>query len=317
MLIGAALLLYTSFQSISLDDFDSFSFRLALDHFDIALQQPHPPGFPVYVALGKIVYAVTGDPRLALTLISAIFGVAGVGTLAWLGANMASRRAGVLAALWIMLLPGYWLTSELALSDVPGVVLTVLAIGCLWESGKRTSPRRRKGPELSAGGWLIAGAAMSGLCLGLRPQNALPVALFALYSLIRLYARVKAGEIGRNEAVRWSTLAIGAGAIAVLLWLIPVVSLSGGLDAYRRLVAAHSAHVYQIDSLFGQRVTAESIGERIAAFGAGVAALMGGSPVAILGTTIVLIVGLARVPWRSAGARLCAAWFVISVVQVF
>src|SRR5712691_8721283 len=82
LLFAAALLLYVNFQSISLDDFDSVSFALALDHFDISLQQPHPPGFPVYVAVGRAVRGIVGDSRAALTLVSAISGAAAVAALA-------------------------------------------------------------------------------------------------------------------------------------------------------------------------------------------------------------------------------------------
>src|SRR5947207_11361643 len=91
-----AILLYTNFQSISLDDFDSVSFALALDHFDISLQQPHPPGFPVYVAVGRAVRDIVGDSRAALTLVSAISGAAAVAALAWLGAEMGQPIAGTM-----------------------------------------------------------------------------------------------------------------------------------------------------------------------------------------------------------------------------
>src|SRR5690349_4732191 len=102
LLFGAALLLYLSFQSISLDDFDSVSFALALDHFDISLQQPHPPAFPVYIAMGRVLRSLVTDSRSALTLVSAIGGAVAVTALAWLGTEMGQPLAGFLAALWTM-----------------------------------------------------------------------------------------------------------------------------------------------------------------------------------------------------------------------
>jgi len=38
----------------SLEDIDSINFALGLRHFDVALHQPHPPGYPVYIGLGHI-----------------------------------------------------------------------------------------------------------------------------------------------------------------------------------------------------------------------------------------------------------------------
>src|SRR5947207_12140981 len=98
-----AILLYTNFQSISLDDFDSVSFALSLNHFDISLQQPHPPGFPVYLAMGQLVHAVIPDARAALTVVSAAVGAIGVAAILWLGAEVGTLPMGIIAALWLML----------------------------------------------------------------------------------------------------------------------------------------------------------------------------------------------------------------------
>ena len=38
----------------SLEDIDSINFALGLRHFDPALHQPHPPGYPLYIALGHL-----------------------------------------------------------------------------------------------------------------------------------------------------------------------------------------------------------------------------------------------------------------------
>ena len=42
----------------SLEGIDSINFALGLRDFDPALHQPHPPGSPVYIALGRMVLAL-------------------------------------------------------------------------------------------------------------------------------------------------------------------------------------------------------------------------------------------------------------------
>ena len=37
----------------SLEDYDSVNFGLALHDYDIGKNQPHPPGYPVYIAAGR------------------------------------------------------------------------------------------------------------------------------------------------------------------------------------------------------------------------------------------------------------------------
>src|SRR5205814_682237 len=121
---------------------------------------------------GRTVRTLSGDGRTALTGISVISGLVAILATAWLGVELDRRRgrgriAGLIAALWLMTLPVFWLSSEMALSDVPGVALILLAAVALWK-GQRDAR------------WLVVGAALGGLCLGLRPQNGLPLILFAV-----------------------------------------------------------------------------------------------------------------------------------------
>jgi hypothetical protein len=37
----------------TLEDLDSINFALAVEQFDVARHRPHPPGYPVFVALAK------------------------------------------------------------------------------------------------------------------------------------------------------------------------------------------------------------------------------------------------------------------------
>ncbi len=38
----------------TLEDSDSVNFALGVRQFDVAHHQPHPPGYPIFIALGKI-----------------------------------------------------------------------------------------------------------------------------------------------------------------------------------------------------------------------------------------------------------------------
>ena len=299
-LLIAVLLLYLNFQSISLDDFDSGSFALALDHFDIGLQQPHPPGFPVYVAAGRIVRAVVGDRRLALTLLSAVSGVVAVGLMAWLGAAFGSVAAGLLAALWLAVMPVFWLTGDIALSDVPGVMLILAAVACLWQA-------RRK--DRIGVYWLAAGAGMSGLCLGLRPQNALPLTIFGFYAIcVPRSVRPVVARIG---------VALIAGLITVLIWFIPTIAASGGLNGYLSLLGSHSAHVMEIDSLLAQPISGAAITARAAAMANGIVALVGSDWRILALVALVIVIGVVRCRWRTSIPRLLALWAAMAFVQVF
>src|SRR5262250_784249 len=88
VVVFIALLYLTAhlpFLAPSLEDIDSINFALGLRHFDPALHQPHPPGYPVYMLLGHIslpiierVTSLTGEAAeaKALAIWSAVGGAA-------------------------------------------------------------------------------------------------------------------------------------------------------------------------------------------------------------------------------------------------
>src|SRR5258705_12708996 len=133
------------FLAPSLEDIDSINFALGLRHFDPALHQPHPPGYPVYMLLGHLslpiverVTATTGAPAeaKALAIWSAIGG-AGCIIAAWLLFVALAQRARPnslevgswqLGVAWAPLLlaasPVFWMTGLRPMSDMPGLALT-------------------------------------------------------------------------------------------------------------------------------------------------------------------------------------------------
>ena len=63
------LAFHLPFLPASLEDLDSINFALGLRHFDVAQHQPHPPGYPLYIALGKVAHAVVQSEARALSLV--------------------------------------------------------------------------------------------------------------------------------------------------------------------------------------------------------------------------------------------------------
>jgi hypothetical protein len=96
--------LHIPFLAPSLEDIDSINFALGLREFNPALHQPHPPGYPIYMVLGRvslaIVERVTSMPRVSaeawsLAVWSAIGG-AGCIIAAWFFFAALAERAGQL-----------------------------------------------------------------------------------------------------------------------------------------------------------------------------------------------------------------------------
>ena len=57
LVVGLA---HVPFVATSLEDIDSVNFALGVRDFYVADHRPHPPGYPVYIGLGKVMAGVVG-----------------------------------------------------------------------------------------------------------------------------------------------------------------------------------------------------------------------------------------------------------------
>src|SRR4029450_10214842 len=73
----------------SLEDVDSINFALGVQRFDVAQHQPHPPGYPVFIAAAKGARALVGSDARALGALSIVSGALGVLAIAWLFRRLA------------------------------------------------------------------------------------------------------------------------------------------------------------------------------------------------------------------------------------
>ncbi len=196
------------FTSKLLLNMDACQFALALDRFDITVHQPHPPGYILYVMLGRLVHLLIADPNAVFVSISVFFSGLTVASVYLLGKEMFERKIGIVAALLAVSSPSLWFYGEVSLTYVlEAFFSTLIALFC-W--------RVLSGEEKYL--WILA--VVLGLAGGIR-QNT-PVFLLPVwfYSVRRVPSR----KIVASLVVTAATS---------LLWFLPMVWLSGGLDAYR------------------------------------------------------------------------------------
>ncbi len=308
------LLLYLTFRSSSLDDFDSYSFALALETFDVTLQQPQPPGFPIYIGLARFLMLLQADPVFALTTLSALSGAMSmllIYLLAREGVPYAPQVA-VLGALLFGLAPVTWLTSGKALSDMPGMMWTLLALW-LWQRWAENPAEGTPSRPLPC-----AAALVTGLSLGVRPQNTLPLMLFIGWLFTE--------DLVNHRSLQLWLGVLALGTVATLIWLVPTAIATGGFQAYFATIRHHAAHVGRADSLLGVaaplsdafriRLIALADTLLISLIGTGVYAPLSSSAtwrlLALAAMTVPSLIGL---DGRSRWTRLLMGWLFLVTAQ--
>lgn len=195
------------FTSEFLYHMDSVQFALALDQYDIAMHQPHPPGYFVYIMLGRLIDLFVRDAHRTLIVISIIFSVLSVLAIYYLGKAIFDKKVGVLSAAIAMTSPSIWFHGEIALTYIIDAFFsTVIAFLC-W--------RIYKGEHKYI--WLSA--VILGISASLRQTS--------IVFLLPLWFFSVKGLSGRKIIK-----AVGVVGVVCLLWFIPMVSMTGGWGVY-------------------------------------------------------------------------------------
>ena len=209
----------------TIEDLDSINFALGVEQFDVARHRPHPPGYPVFIALAP---RMDRDRTAATGL--AVWGLV-AGTLApwvlaefWMAVGLTSTLA-VLAAVLTVSCPLFWLTAARPLTDMPGLV-AALATQTLFIRGLRVM---RAGPLTPMPRAWLWGAFGAGFIIGLRSQTMWLTGPLLFWC---------AGELAAYRRPREATMLIGAAAIGALTWALPLVWLSGGLGRYLAMLGS-------------------------------------------------------------------------------
>lgn len=195
---------------------DEAIFSAAVVDLDPTDNRPHPPWFPLWIAMGKLVHLTGVDPSRALQLVSLAFAIWIVIPLTGLWSRMLPRPLAPAAAVLFAVAPGPWLFSGRAFCGTAATALLVASLA-LWIANDGRGRR------------VAAGSLMAGLAVLVRPQLLLPAAGAAVV----LARRVRSGQR------RWLVLpaaAVTTGAAIVL------VVVGGGIGPMATAFAAHAGY---------------------------------------------------------------------------
>lgn len=125
---------------------DEAIFASAVLDYDVVRHRPQPPGFPGWIALGKLAHPLVRDPLLALRLLSCIASVATFVLLAVLLRRVVPLTLAFAAATLHAFTPTVWFHAPRAFADTPAVALALAAIAA-WSSAR---------PRIVALGWVAS-----------------------------------------------------------------------------------------------------------------------------------------------------------------
>lgn len=228
-------------------DIDGVNFTLALHEYDLAKHQPHPPGSPLFVGLGRLArttmgWAIDEDAQAAgaraldaaaLAVWSACFGaLAAFGLFRlYVGLGQPGSRAA-LATAATLATPLFWFSGVRPMSDLPGLAVGALALGFIAPSllGRASHTQAVYSGRLSARAALVLGCFFAGLAPGMRVQMAWltwPATAAAIALSIR--------------RERWGFALLGSWVLGFMAWLLPLCLLAGGPTEYVRLLRLQAA----------------------------------------------------------------------------
>ena len=196
-----------AFRSRDLYDLDSVNFALGIGRFDPRVHQPHPPGYFLYICLGRLVNSLVHDANLALVLVSILAGIASVILVYTLALEWFSPRAATFAGLLFLFSPLEWFHGTVALTYSIEAAASAL-VGLLAWRIQRGNHRL-----------ILPTAIVLGVTAGIRPSSLVFLAPLFLFSLRRApISRILTGVFALG-------LTVGG-------WFLPMLRASGGAAAY-------------------------------------------------------------------------------------
>jgi len=217
-LVVVAALHYRS-TPLAIWEFDEPFFAMGIEHYQPMLHHPPPPGYPLYMGFGKLVALFTGDPFRALLVTSIIAVAAGLVAFTFAFREISgSLTTGVLATTLLYASPAVLVSGTLPQSDAGALALFGIAI---WACA-RGNP--------------IAMALACAAAVGWRVQFSIAVVPMFLVAVLLL-------KTWRDRVNALATFAGGC-----LLWLVPLLVATEGLEGFWKMMSGQAAYYARHDA---------------------------------------------------------------------
>jgi 4-amino-4-deoxy-L-arabinose transferase-like glycosyltransferase len=209
VLAGLTVASRLPYRARMLYNWDAVQFALALTEYDVVKHQPHPPGYILYVALGRLVNHWLSDPTAAYVVLAVAFSGLTTFVVYYLARAVYDRATALASATLLAVSPLFWFYGSVGLTyAAEALVASIVAY---------FSFRALRGGETDA--WLAAG--YLGLAGGLRPSAV--VLLFPLWLGSTAFG---------SRRLRTVLIGLVVLAVAVLAWFLPMIWITGGLTRY-------------------------------------------------------------------------------------
>lgn len=251
-LAAAVLVLALLVRAKIAEDWDGLGFVSSVTTFDLAAFSPHPPGYPVYVALLRIVALPLQDPALAGAVLSAL----AASICAYCTFVVLARRVGLFVAVVssgsaaVASLPlraaSQVGTESLALAFLLGALTLPLTLPITIKEPTTTLAEGSKAPQAAARRAAMVAGLLSGLGLGVR------LSWWPLF----LAALLLAAKHTRMRALFFA-------GVGVLMWGVPLAWVVGP----QKLLLLLSAHGEGHAQRFGKTLLHDgNVGGHLGAF---------------------------------------------------
>jgi hypothetical protein len=207
----------------SLWEWDEALLVLGMRDYDVAVHHPHPPGFPVYIALGKLLRLVIASDFRALQTINIVAGMLVFPAVYFFARELRFRFSiAVMAGALFAFFPNVWFFGGTAFSDVPSVVLVLFAVTYML-----------RGAENRNDYWL--GTFLLALAIGIRPQNILVGLIPGIYAT-------------RRRRPHESAVALLIGVLVVGAAFGGAIYATGSTEKFVEAIRGHSEYISRVDS---------------------------------------------------------------------
>lgn len=211
-----------------IEDLDSLRFALSMVDYDVAKLQPHFPAYPVFCGIAKLFYAATRRYALAFSLIGGLSTFITIFFTLKIAKVPVTTRLGKIAAFVVFMNPLLWLMSNRYMPDAMG-------IACLLASLYFTTAQTESRGDAPSGSRHVIGFFLAGVLIGIR---------LSYFPLLLPVLVVRLKHAGRFKCII-------AGTIGILVWFIPLLSITG----WHTLVAAAQTQSQGHFSDFGGAVS--------------------------------------------------------------